>query len=395
MELVVGILFITFLSVYAGCLLWRKYQTKEDFEVKKYPLLAGAIYLGVLLPLAAVMFVGWVCPVKVYAYLMIAGLAVLYAAARWNKLNYWLYGTPVLCLFGVMILTSLFPGVSFAWYEYILYALFWALFMGLFVIFDQVPCCSYLQGLIWGGSALLALLLSMLIPSHIPWFFTVLGSLLLVVVFGLSKILIMWQIPVFGIYASVLISFLWGGLFTFALMSHKVLAVVLMLNSYIFALTFGLFMLWKVTRKLKISCMDFYQTLPSNAQNTQAPILGVILKYCGALSCLGVLIWSLGSAYPELETTNFYIGIGVVMLIFYLNLYNRIQDGGAPAPGVRDILSSAVQGIKTGIVSGKQEVKQMVALSETQKTKQTPSKTAAIAKTKRKAVKAKSKKRKK
>ena len=385
----IGILFIAFWGVYAGCLLWRKRQTDEVFEIKKYPLLAGAIYSAVFLSLAAVMFVGRLCPVKVYAYLMISGLGLLYAVARWNNIKYWLCGMPVLCSLGVLVFVCSFPGLSFVWYEYILYALFWALFVGLFVVFDRVHCCSYLQGLIWGGATLLALLLSMIIPTHIPLFFSVLGSILLVIMLGIGKILIKWQIPILGVYASVLVGFLWGALFTFALMNHKILSVALMLNNYIFALTFGLLLLWKLTRKLKISYMDFYQVFSSNAQ---ASTLGAVLKNCGALSCLGVLLWSLGNAHPELGGMNFYAGIGIIVLICYLNLYNRIQDGGAPPPRIRDILSSAVQGIKVGIANGKQEVKEMVSLREVKKESASFSPKKAVSKTKKKITKKKLKK---
>ena len=41
-----------------------------------------------------------------------------------------------------------------------------------------------------------------------------------------------WNTPTLGNCASVLVGFLWGGLFTFALMHNAILPVVLMLNCW-------------------------------------------------------------------------------------------------------------------------------------------------------------------
>ncbi|MBP5343981.1 MAG: hypothetical protein J6Y85_02780 [Alphaproteobacteria bacterium] len=360
LPLVLGTLFVTFFCIYLGCLLWRKRQTDRSFEIKKQPLLAGAVYLGTLMPVAVVVFGGWLLPLSVYAFFVFTGLILLYSLVRWNNIKYWLLGLPILCCFGTMILTGLIPSSSVAWYEYVLYALFWSLFVGIFVVFDRIPCCSYLQGIIWGGSALLALM----VLSNIPLFFSIVGSVLFVVILGLSKVMVKWQVPNLGPYAAVLVGFLWGALFTVALMYHQFLPVILMLNSYIFALTFGLVLMWKFIRKSKGKGADFGQAISSEAL---ASIFGYILKYCGLLSCIGILLWSATIAYPEIATASVWTGVGVVILIFFLNLYNCIRDGGAPAPRIRDLISNAVQGVKVGIVAAKKEVAEMGMLYQAKK----------------------------
>ena len=347
---ILGILFVAFGIIYSYCLWWGRRQTQEDFEVKRQSLFAGVVYAGVFVTMAALMFFERSLPIGPYAFLMFACLGILYAAAKWPIIKYWLIGLPILCCIGTVFLGMAVPAIHLMWYEYILYALFWALFVGLFVIFDYVPCSSFLQGLIWGISAAIALL----VPFNIPLFFSVLGSVLLFVIWSLSKVMVKWHMPNLGIYASLLFGFLWGALFTFALINHAVLPVILMLNCYIFALTFGLFLLWQVKRQIKISYVEFYKSLPPSAQ---VSTINAVLTRCGLLSCMGILLWHFGTLHLQL-------GFCVVALIIFLDLYNRLRDGGAPAPTIRQVISSMVQGIKVCVSGERKELPEMVSLGE-------------------------------
>ena len=335
--LVFGVLFVAFWGVYATCLLWRRYQTEQAFEAKKQLVFAGVIYGGVLLTMTLFMGLGGVVPVPSYAFLMLASVGLVCAVTWWPNVRSWFVGLPVLCCIGTLVFAFGLP-FDFAWYECILYALFWSVFVGLFVLFDQVPCCSVLQSFIWGLAAVIAFVL------RIPLFFAMLGSSLWIVLWSLSKVMVKWQTPNLGNCAAVLVGFLWGGLFTFALMHNAILPVVLMLNCYIFAMTFGLFLLRQVSRQLNCSYIQFYQSLPPKAQ---VLTVNAILTRCGLLSVLGVLLWHMQDMYMSM-------GFCVIILIVFLDLYNRIKDGGAPAPSIRQVISSMVEGIKVGVQSGKQ-----------------------------------------
>ena len=333
--LMLGIFVVAFWGVYGGYALWFHKKTNVEVQIKTGPMLASLLYCGVFLSIAALMMTGFKMPITLYGFLMIASIALLYAGVKVRRLRYWCIGLPVICYGGVFLLSQISPDIYITWYSAVGYALFWAMFIGLFVMFDRAPCCSFIQGLIWGGSAFLGLLAL----SDVPIFFTVIGSVLFIVIWSLNKIMAKLQMFHFGYYLSLLASFLWGSLFTFALMNGAYSTVVLMLNAYIFALTFGIVLCIKFMKKYNISHTGLGSIFSVGSQELA---IHAVLMRSGLLSALGILLWNV--SMPRL-----WIVVMTVMLIVFIDLYNRLLDGGAPAPTLRQLISSTYNGVKEGL----------------------------------------------
>ena len=339
--LVFIVLFVAFWSVFGCCSWWQQSKTEKEFEKLKQPMLCRTIYAGVFGTAAVLWYFYSFVPVIPYAFLMIASLGLVYADKRLPSVRTWWLVLAGTCFAGVLALAYAIPGLQLTWYEHILYPLFWFGFVGLFMLFDQVPCCSVLQSFIWGIAAVFAVML------RIPLLFSILGSALWVVLWSLSKVMVRWNMPSLGRSASIVVGFLWGFVFTLAVAYHAVLPVMFMLNCYIFALTFGLFLVWQMTKKIDgTSYLKLYQALPPKAQLLT---VNAILTHCGLLSLLGVLFWHISDG--DLPS-----GYYIFAVIVFLDLYYRIKEGGEPAPGIKQLFSEMKAGIKTGIAHTKQEL---------------------------------------
>ena len=339
-----GVLLLIAWGAYWGCM-WGLHKNPKITVANREFIQGVFAYGSLFVALSLLGVLGITLPWRLCAFWALVGLLLIYGISKSSNKVLWGIAFPLIGFVGTFAMEAAMGDTYISVGSRLGYTAFWAAFMGIFVGLDKIPFSSVIQCLIWGATALFGLI----VLPHIPVVFTLTGSILFCIAWAISKVMTHLRTACFGRCVAAFMAFMWGGLFTFAMMRGAFWTTVLMLNTYLFIITFGILLFWQFMRQFKISGNDLMNRVSVETQQASTRCL---LTHSGLLCILGILVW--GAFMPKMG-----IGLTIMMAVVFIDLYNRLRDGGAAAPGVRDILSSMTEGVKVGVRSGYDELKSM------------------------------------
>ena len=302
-----------------GFYIWLQKQNP-----KKLPVLlsagCGAFLLGSFM-------LGLVCSNLIFSsptlvqYTWIVGtcFAVMYCAARFNRIKSKAIWVPLVCAAGVYVLHKAMPNTSFDLLQALILTLSWSIVMSLVMLFDRLPLLNFLTIATWTMAFTTMYVLSLFGSPQIA----VLGLLLLTPLWGLLNILVHYGKGQFGPYVSALLGFVMGGMIAICLLSESYGSALTMLSYYLFECFF--FVLAFIgLHPLNTTKGDFLLgSLLTN--NRPAAIIRVVFYRLLILSLIAALMWQ----------TNKMGILFVIILVVLVDTYNRFKASGAPAPTIK------------------------------------------------------------
>ena len=326
----VAIMVLAYLGTWLSFKMWLARQKPQAILGNLLPGATAFFVGGMMMALAASVTVSTTLTPKIYATLILPLFVILYACLRCPRKKLFIMWAPLICFGGTYALQTVLPNVILTWPDRIMGTLLWLCVMGAVVWFDKLPFVSTLTVTAW------ALLLGLVCVSigTIPLALVVLLGICASVLWAIERELSKHREGHLGYSAASVLGFVMGGVIAGSYWCGANGAIVPLLGYYLFEI--ALFTLTFMNlHPLGMTRGEFaYQAVMT--QENGVRVLSMLFKRLLVFSLIGGMVWG---------TTAFY-RLGFILIIVWLDLYNRLRLRGGPLPTCRELLKDTGASIK-------------------------------------------------
>ncbi len=259
-------------------------------------------------------------PLAQYTWIICLAFLIIYCTERFRSILAKIIWIPLVCAIGTYVLHKAFP-IPFDWIQAVSLTLVWSIIMAVVIFFDKLPLLNFLTIATWTMAFTAMYVLNSFGSPQI----SVLGLITLAILWGILNILARYGKGQFGPYTSTLLGFIMGGMIAICLISESYGSALAMLGYYIFE---GFFFTLALLgfHPFRMEKGNFVLTKVME-NNTPAAIIRIVFYHLLILSLLAVFVWQVNK-----------IGILLILiLVVFMDIYNRFKSGGTPAPTIRTL----------------------------------------------------------